>query len=93
MTVIPFGSAQPELVAEQENNTVTWRYQDNGAGGILYAGDYVREEIKATDLTVEFYYGRKHQPVMEQAGAVEAVQAVVDYCTEHYAARAKGKAP
>ena len=90
MTVIPFGSAQLELVAEQENNTVTWRYQDNGAGGILYAGDYVREEIKATDLTVEFYYGRKHQPVMEQAGAVEAVQAVVDYCTEHYGALSFG---
>ena len=35
MTVIPFGSAQPELVAEHENNTVTWRYQDNGAGGSL----------------------------------------------------------
>ena len=90
MTVIPFSSAQLELVAEQENNTVTWRYQDNGAGGILYAGDYVREEIKATDLTVEFYYGRKHQPVMEQAGAVEAVQAVVDYCTEHYGALSFG---
>ena len=90
MTVIPFGSAQPELVAEHENNTVTWRYQDNGAGGILYAGDYVREEIKATDLTVEFYYGRKHQPVMERAGAVQAVQAVVDYCTEHYGALSFG---
>ena len=90
MTVIPFSSAQPELVAEQENNTVTWRYQDNGAGGILYAGDYVREEIKATGLTVEFYYGRKHQQVMEQAGAVEAVQAVVDYCTEHYGALSFG---
>lgn len=46
MTVIPFGSAQPELVAEHENNTVTWRYQDNGAGGILYAGDYVRASIR-----------------------------------------------
>lgn len=90
MTVIPFGSAQPELVAEHENNTVTWRYQDNGAGGILYAGDYVREEIVAGGLTVEFYYGRKHQPVMEQAGAVQAVQAVVDYCTEHYGALSFG---
>ena len=90
MTVIPFGSAQPELVAEHENNTVTWRYQDNGAGGILYAGDYVREEIVAGGLTVEFYYGRKHQQVMEQAGAVEAVQAVVDYCTEHYGALSFG---
>lgn len=90
MTVIPFSSAQPELVAEHENNTVTWRYQDNGAGGILYAGDYVREEIVAGGLTVEFYYGRKHQPVMEQAGAVQAVQAVVDYCTEHYGALSFG---
>ena len=30
------------------------------------------------------------QPVMEQAGAVEAVQAVVDYCTEHYGALSFG---
>ena len=90
MTVIPFGSAQPQLVAEHEDGTSTWRYQDNGAGGILYAGDYVREEIKAGGAEVEFYYGRKHQPVMEQAGAVQAVQAVVDYCTEHYGALSFG---
>lgn len=90
MTVIPFGSAQPQLVAEHEDGTSTWRYQDNGAGGILYAGDYVREEIKAGGAEVEFYYGRKNQPVMEQAGAVEAVQAVVDYCTEHYGALSFG---
>lgn len=90
MTVIPFGSVQPQLVAEHEDGTSTWRYQDNGAGGILYAGDYVREEIKAGGAEVEFYYGRKHQPVMEQAGAVQAVQAVVDYCTEHYGALSFG---
>ena len=35
-------------------------------------------------MTIEFYYGRKHQAVMEAAGAVDAVKAVVDYCTEHY---------
>ena len=35
-------------------------------------------------MTIEFYYGRKHQSVMEEAGAVDAVKAVVDYCTEHY---------
>lgn len=34
-------------------------------GGILYAGDYVREEIQAGGLTIDFYYGRKHQAVME----------------------------
>ena len=35
-------------------------------------------------MTIEFYYGRKHQTVMEAAGAVDAVKVVVDYCTEHY---------
>ena len=35
-------------------------------------------------MTIQFYYGRKHQAVMEAAGAVEAVKEVVDYCTEHY---------
>ena len=50
----------------------------------LYAGDYVCEEIEAGGITIEFYYGRKHQSVMEAAGATDAVKAVVDYCTEHY---------
>ena len=35
-------------------------------------------------MTIEFYYGRKHQAVMEAAKAVDAVKEVVDYCTEHY---------
>ena len=65
--------------------------QDNGAGGILYAGDYVREDIDA---------GRHDHRILlrpqasgqswRQAGAVEAVKAVVDYCTEHYGALSFG---
>lgn len=84
MTVIPFGTGEAEIVSEQEDGTSTWRYEDNGTGGILYAGDYIREDIEAGGITVEFYYGRKHQEVMEEAGAAEAVKAVIDYCTEHY---------
>lgn len=84
MTVIPFCASEAELVTEHEDGTATWRYEDNGTGGILYAGDYICEEIEAGGITIEFYYGRKHQSVMESAGAVEAVRAVVDYCTEHY---------
>lgn len=84
MTVIPFCASEAELVTEHEDGTATWRYEDNGTGGILYAGDYICEEIEAGGITIEFYYGRKHQSVMESAGAVEAVRAVVNYCTEHY---------
>ena len=84
MTAIPFGSSEAEVVAEQRGGTKTWRYEVGGTGGILYAGDYIREDIEAGGMTIAFYYGRKHQSVMEAAGAVDAVKAVVDYCTEHY---------
>ena len=84
MTAVPFGSSEAKVVSENDDGTRTWRYEDNGAGGILYAGDYVREDIEAGGMTIQFYYGRKHQDVMEAAGAVDAVKAVVDYCTEHY---------
>lgn len=84
MTVVPFNSSEAEKVSENGDGTATWRYEYNGTGGILYAGDYVCEEIEAGGITIEFYYGRKHQSVMEAAGAADAVKAVVDYCTEHY---------
>lgn len=84
MTVIPFGSSKAESLGENEDGTITWQYEDNGTGGILYAGDYVMENIEAAGMEIEFYYGRKHQSVMEAAGAVEAVMAVAEYCTEHY---------
>lgn len=84
MTVIPFSAAQAEIVSEQDNGTTTWRYEDTGTGGILYAGDYICQNINAGGITVQFYYGRKHQEVMESAKAIEAIQTVVDYCTAHY---------
>ena len=78
------------MVAEHADGTRTWRYASNSTGGILYAGDYVRQDIEAGGITIEFYYGRKHQAVMEAAGAADAVRAVVDYCTEHYGALSFG---
>lgn len=84
MIAIPFSSSEAEVISENADGTRTWRYEANSAGGILYAGDYICEQIEAGGMTIEFYYGRKHQAVMEAAGAVDAVKAVVDYCTEHY---------
>ena len=90
MTVVPFNSSRAEKVSENADGTATWRYECNSAGGILYAGDYACEEIEAGGITIEFYYGRKHQAIMEEANAAEAVKAVVDYCTGHYGALSFG---
>ena len=84
MAVIPFGPEEAERVEAHGDGTVTWRYESDSPGGILYAGDYIREDIEAGGITIAFYYGRRHQAVMEDARASEAVQAVVDYCAGHY---------
>ena len=84
MTAIPFGSSRAEVVAEHEDGTKTWRWEHIGTGGILYAGDYVREDIQAGGMTIELYYGRKHQDIMTQANAADAVRDVVEYCAAHY---------
>lgn len=86
MTAVPFSSATAQVISENEDGTATWCYEDPaaGTGGILYAGDYICQDIEAGGISIQLYYGRKHQSIMESAGAVEAVQAVADYCTEHY---------
>ena len=61
MTVIPFGLAEAKKEVEHDNGTITWRIEDTGTGGILYAGDYVRQDIDAAGTSIQFYYGRKHQ--------------------------------
>ena len=60
MTAIPFGLSEAEVVSDNGDGTVTWRYEGTGSGGILYSGDYVREDIDVDGLTIQFYYGRKH---------------------------------
>ena len=84
MTAIPFGSSRAEVVAEHEDGTKTWRWEDIGTGGILYAGDYVREDIQAGGMTIELYYGRKQHHIMTQANAADAVRDGVEYCAAHY---------
>ncbi|HIT64472.1 MAG TPA: hypothetical protein IAC37_08560 [Candidatus Ventrimonas merdavium] len=84
MTLIPFGPETPERIARHDDGTSTWEYQYHGTGGICYAGDYIRQDIQAGGISIEFYYGRRHQAVMEAAGAPQAVKAAVDYCTSHY---------
>lgn len=84
MKVIPFSSARPEVISDNEDGTLTWRYTGTGAGGILYAGDYACREIEAGGITVLFYYGKKHEAIMEEAGAAGAIRTVMDYCTDRY---------
>lgn len=84
MTVIPFGTAEAELQVENNDGSKVWRIEDTMNSATIYAGDYVREDLSASGINAQFYYGRKHQPIMEQFKAADAMRAVLEYCTEHY---------
>ena len=79
----PFGTSEAEWW-RPGNGTATWRYEDDSAGGIVTAGDYIRQDIRRRPAS-QLYYGRKHQAVME-AGRGSGCGAGRGglYCTEHY---------
>lgn len=85
MTPILFGSGSTELLRDNENGNKTWRMTDEGYGMALYVGDYIRDEIpiEGAGLTVNFYYSRKHQPIMEAMNAAETIRQTIAYCTQH----------
>lgn len=85
MTPVLFGSGATELLKENGDGTKTWRMTDEGYSMILYAGDYIREEIpvEPAGITVNFYYSRRHQSVMEAMDAAEMIRRTIEFCTEH----------
>lgn len=84
MTPVLFSSEKEVLLRENQDGTKTWQLQYNRRGAIFYAGDYICRDIQAANLTVSFYYGRKHEAILEQANVEDAVRQVIEYCTEHY---------
>ena len=84
MIAIPFSSSEAEVISENTDGTRTWRYEANSAGGILYAGDYICEQIEAGGVGMGVYGRRKHEGRRGEAVAGDAVKAVVDYSDEHY---------
>ncbi len=85
MTPVLFGAGSTALLRENEDGTKVWRMTDEGYHMIVYAGDYIREEIpvESAGITVNFYYSRRHQPIMEAVNAAESIRQAIEYCTEH----------
>ena len=83
MTPVPFGQGTAEPLRDNGDGTVTWRVQDEGRSSIIFAGDYVREDIPVehAGITVQFYYSQKHRPIMEAADAAGSVRRAVAFCT------------
>ena len=84
MTLVNVGIEDAMLLRENDDGTIIWRIVTDNYYLIVYAGDYIAEYVEASGLNVRFLYGRKHQPIMEAAGAKDAVKYVIEYCTGHY---------
>ena len=83
MTPVLFGTGTVEA-GESDAGSTQWLLQTSGWSLILYAGDYVSEQIEAAGLDVEFYYSAKHRKVMEECNVRETLKQVFEYCTDHY---------
>lgn len=78
-----FGTGEVEA-KKTENGSTQWVLHDAGWSLILYAGDYISQQIDAAGLNVEFFYSARHQRVMEECRVNDTLKQVFEYCTDHY---------
>ena len=59
----------------------SWQLQAKGPMLYLYAADYERVDVSIPELTIEFYFSRKHREIMERVGIADTLRQVAQYAT------------
>jgi len=84
LTPVTSGEINTVLSADDRAGTRTWSMNNEGSSMVLEAADYVQRSLTAAGLNIEFYYNRKHEAVIEEIGAAELMEDVINFCTELY---------
>ncbi len=86
LTLVSSGSTQ--MVGDNGDGTREWLATDTGTDRMrLYAGDYVRVDLEGGGMPIQFYYSRKYQERLDGMDAIQMMENVIAYCTEHYGPR------
>lgn len=87
LTAVTSGSTR--LAGDNGDGTRRWLAQDTGTDRFrLFAADYVEVDLEGGGMPIQFYYSRKYQQRLDGMDAVEMMERVIAYCTEHYGPRA-----
>lgn len=69
---------------DNHDGTKTWTSECGIYVMNFTAGNYMTQTFEAAGIQVDFVYGRAYHEAVETYHAKEAVQEVLNYCTEHY---------
>ena len=69
---------------DNHDGTRTWKSECNSYVVDFSAAKYEMATFMAGDTEVNFSYSETYHDAVEEIGAVQAVQYVFEYCTEHY---------
>ncbi len=84
----PVSTGSTRKVSENGDGTNDWLLTNTGTDSFrLFAGDYVCVNLEGGEMPIEFYYSRKYQERLDGMGAIDIMEDVVAYCTEHYGPR------
>lgn len=88
LTLVSSGYEAQKL-QDNADGTATWLAHDKGTEGLsVFAGDYVKVDLKGGGMPIEFYYSRKHEQQIKTMGAIEAMEDAIEFCTRNYGPRA-----
>lgn len=75
---------EPAQVLENADGTKLWSLQGAGIRPTIFAGNYIRLEIKDQEFPVYFCYSRSHQKQFEALDIERILTDTIAYCTELY---------
>nr|UWI51706.1 M1 family aminopeptidase [Clostridioides difficile] len=84
ITPVISGISTEKLKVDKKNNECTWKFNTQGTRLTIIAADYVKKDIQAGGIKVQFYYNRKSEEKINKMNAEKIIKDSIDFYTKQY---------
>lgn len=86
LVLVTQGKVNRIIESNPENKTNTWSIESTGSRLVVIASHYIKEEIQAGGINIDFYYHVNHSPYIRQVEASKIIKEAVDSFTNMFGA-------
>lgn len=84
ITPVVSGISTEKVKGDKKDNECTWKFSTRGIMLTIIAADYVKKDIKAGGIDVQFYYNRKHGDKINKMNAEKIIKDSINFYTKQY---------
>ncbi|MCC0668384.1 M1 family aminopeptidase [Clostridioides sp. ZZV14-6153] len=84
ITPVISGISTEKLKVDKKNNECTWKFNTQGTKLTIIAADYVKKDIQAGGIKVQFYYNRKNEDKINKMNAEKIIKDSIAFYMKQY---------